>query len=74
MAGTYTGRCFCGTVEDRSSLAGAEAERWRRWDSCFTLDFSYLHGGAGELVPALVPAPNDSMTCWRCSGVNIIRA
>ncbi len=38
--------CFCGTVEDRSSLDGAEAERWRRWDSCFTLDFSYLHGGA----------------------------
>ena len=38
--------CFCGTVEDRSSLDGAEAERWRRWDSCFTLDFSHLHGGA----------------------------
>ncbi|NNG03751.1 MAG: sulfite reductase subunit A, partial [Inquilinus sp.] len=38
--------CFCGTVEDRSSLDGAEAERWRRWDSCFTLDFSYLHGGS----------------------------
>ncbi len=38
--------CFCGTVEDRSSLDGAEAERWHRWDSCFTLDFSYLHGGA----------------------------
>ena len=38
--------CFCSTVEDRSSLDGAEAERWRRWDSCFTLDFSYLHGGA----------------------------
>ncbi len=38
--------CFCGTVEDRSSLDGATAERWRRWDSCFTLDFSYIHGGA----------------------------
>lgn len=38
--------CFCSTVEDRSSLDGAEAERWRRWDSCFGLDFSYLHGGA----------------------------
>ena len=38
--------CFCGTVEDRSSLDGATAERWRRWDSCFTLDFSYVHGGA----------------------------
>lgn len=38
--------CFCGTIEDRTSLDGAEAERWRRWDSCFTLDFSYLHGGS----------------------------
>ena len=38
--------CFCGTIEDRSSLDGATAERWRRWDSCFTLDFSYLHGGS----------------------------
>ncbi len=38
--------CFCGTIEDRTSLDGTEAERWRRWDSCFTLDFSYLHGGS----------------------------
>ncbi len=38
--------CFCSTVEDRSSLDGEHAERWRRWDSCFSLDFSYLHGGA----------------------------
>ncbi len=38
--------CFCSTVEERSSLDGAQAERWRRWDSCFTLEFSYLHGGA----------------------------
>ena len=22
------------------------AERWRRWESCFTLDFSYIHGGS----------------------------
>ena len=22
------------------------AERWRTWDSCFTLDFSYVHGGS----------------------------
>lgn len=38
--------CFCSTVEERSSLDGATAERWRRWDSCFGLDFSYIHGGA----------------------------
>jgi Fe-S-cluster-containing hydrogenase component 2 len=38
--------CFCTTVDDVPSLDGDRAERWRRWDSCFTLDFSYLHGGA----------------------------
>jgi ferredoxin len=38
--------CFCTTVEDRSDLEGVEAERWLRWDSCFTLDFSYLVGGS----------------------------
>ncbi len=37
--------CFCATVEDTTDLAGAEAERVRRWDSCFTLDHSHLHGG-----------------------------
>jgi sulfhydrogenase subunit beta (sulfur reductase) len=38
--------CFCSSVEDSSDLAGQTAERWRRWDSCFTLDHSYLHGGS----------------------------
>jgi ferredoxin len=38
--------CFCTTVEDRSDLDGLEAERWLRWDSCFSLDFSYLVGGS----------------------------
>ncbi len=38
--------CFCSTVEDSTDLRGNLAERRRRWDSCFTLDFSYLHGGA----------------------------
>jgi Fe-S oxidoreductase len=37
--------CFCTTVEDSSDLSGNHAERWRRLDSCFTLDFSYIHGG-----------------------------
>ena len=36
--------CFCATVEDVTDLVGAHAERWRRWDSCFTMDFTYLHG------------------------------
>lgn len=38
--------CFCTTVEDASDLTGEHAERWRRWDSCFTLQFSYIHGGS----------------------------
>jgi Fe-S oxidoreductase len=38
--------CFCTTVEDVSDVTGDHAERWRRWDSCFTLGFSYIHGGS----------------------------
>ncbi len=37
--------CFCSTVEDTTDLTGDHAERWKRWDSCFTMDFSYIHGG-----------------------------
>ena len=38
--------CFCMTVVDTTDLTGHNAERTRRWDSCFTLDFSYIHGGS----------------------------
>ncbi len=38
--------CFCSTVEDATDLTGQHAERTRRWDSCFALDHSYLHGGS----------------------------
>lgn len=38
--------CFCTSVEDSSDLAGVELSRARRWDSCFTADFSYIHGGS----------------------------
>lgn len=38
--------CFCTTVEDVTDLTGEHAERWRMWDSCFTKDFSYVHGGS----------------------------
>ncbi|MBI5217125.1 MAG: 4Fe-4S dicluster domain-containing protein [Ignavibacteriae bacterium] len=38
--------CFCTTVEDVTDLTGEHAERWRKWDSCFTMDFSYIHGGS----------------------------
>ncbi len=38
--------CFCATVEDVTDVTGDHAERWRRWDSCFTADHSYVHGGS----------------------------
>jgi formate hydrogenlyase subunit 6/NADH:ubiquinone oxidoreductase subunit I len=38
--------CFCTTVEDSSDVTGEHAERWRHWDSCYTLNFSYIHGGS----------------------------
>jgi ferredoxin len=38
--------CFCTTVEDHADLDGGVAERVRTWDSCYTLDFSHLHGGS----------------------------
>lgn len=38
--------CFCHTVEDATDLSGNIAERWRKWDSCFSVDFSYIHGGS----------------------------
>jgi sulfhydrogenase subunit beta (sulfur reductase) len=38
--------CFCTTVEDVTDLAGEHVERQQRWDSCFTIDYSHIHGGA----------------------------
>jgi sulfhydrogenase subunit beta (sulfur reductase) len=38
--------CFCVTFEDTTDLTGDHAERWQKWDSCFTMDFSYIHGGS----------------------------
>lgn len=38
--------CFCTTVEDLTDLTGTHAERWRVWDSCFSIDYSHVAGGA----------------------------
>ncbi len=38
--------CFCTTMEDTSDLGNQHAERWRKWDSCFSQNFSYIHGGS----------------------------
>ncbi|GIX31470.1 MAG: 4Fe-4S ferredoxin [Porticoccaceae bacterium] len=37
--------CFCSAVEDVTDLEGARLERWHRADSCFTAEFSQIHGG-----------------------------
>ncbi len=38
--------CFCTTVEDVTDLQGEHVERHQRWDSCFTIDYSNIGGGA----------------------------
>ena len=38
--------CFCTTIEDVTDLAGEHLERSERWDSCFTVDYSHINGGA----------------------------
>ena len=38
--------CFCTTVEDATDLTGQSAERVRLWDSCYSVDYSYIHGGS----------------------------
>ncbi len=43
--------CFCSTVEDITDLSGESAERARRWDSCFTVDFSKVAGGNFRISP-----------------------
>jgi sulfhydrogenase subunit beta (sulfur reductase) len=43
--------CFCSAVDDVTDLSGELAERWRRWDSCFTMDFAKVTGGNFRLSP-----------------------
>ena len=38
--------CFCFSITDVNDLAGTQAEQQRSWDSCFTMDHSYVHGGS----------------------------
>ena len=37
--------CFCSGIEDVTDLTGTESERYRSWDTCFSLHHSYIHGG-----------------------------
>lgn len=38
--------CFCTTEEEETHLDSGTAGRARRWDSCFTMNFTELHGGS----------------------------
>jgi ferredoxin len=38
--------CLCVGVEDTADLAGETVERERVWNSCFSLDHAYVHGGS----------------------------
>jgi ferredoxin len=38
--------CFCVGVEDSADLTGEVVERARVWNSCFSLDHAYMHGGS----------------------------
>lgn len=50
--------CFCNTAYDVTDLTGKHAELWRKWDSCFTVDFSYIHGGS------IRPSPMSRYRQW----------
>jgi Fe-S-cluster-containing hydrogenase component 2 len=43
--------CFCSTTEDATDLSGLQAERRKRWDSCFNREFSYIAGGVLRASP-----------------------
>ncbi len=38
--------CFCSSVEDSSDLSGGTATRTRVWDTCFSVEYSHIHGGS----------------------------
>lgn len=38
--------CFCVNILDSTDLPGQNADRERCWDSCFSVNFSYIHGGS----------------------------
>ena len=43
--------CFCSTTEEVPSLDGEHVERWRRWDSCFNLQFTSMHAASARASP-----------------------
>lgn len=43
--------CFCNNIEEVNDISGNHTERWRNWDSCFSLDFSKVAGGNFRTSP-----------------------
>ncbi|HVP15364.1 MAG TPA: 4Fe-4S dicluster domain-containing protein [Terriglobales bacterium] len=37
--------CFCVNTEDVTDVPTGLTRRVRRWDTCYSLDYSYIHGG-----------------------------
>jgi len=50
--------CFCHNIRDRVDVTGEVAERWREWEVCFSVDHSYIHGGA------IRPSPRSRYRQW----------
>jgi sulfhydrogenase subunit beta (sulfur reductase) len=50
--------CFCFTIEDVTDLTGTYAERRRRWDSCYTAEFTKVAGGN------IRPSPRSRYRQW----------
>ena len=51
--------CFCTTRRRTPPTSPAARNAARRWDSCFTIDFSYIHGGSIRASNALALSPVD---------------
>ena len=50
--------CFCHNYRDSLTVTGEVAERRRFWEVCFSVDHSYLHGGA------IRPSPRSRYRQW----------
>jgi len=50
--------CFCHSYQDSLDITGESAARRRLWEVCFTVDFSYIHGGS------IRPSPQSRYRQW----------
>jgi sulfhydrogenase subunit beta (sulfur reductase) len=50
--------CFCHNYQDSLDVTGQVAERRRHWEVCFSVDHSYIHGGA------IRPSPRARYRQW----------